>query len=322
MVGAGGLGAPVILYLAAAGVGKIGIIDYDVVETSNLQRQVIHNEFRVGVNKADSGKKKTFHSVHLRITHLLLLHLEAKRSVFGINPQCECIAYNLLLDSSNIMSLLPLYDLVVDATDNVATRYLLNDACVLAEKILVSGSALKMEGQLTVYNYRPVDGPCYRCLFPTPPPPDTVTNCSDGGVLGAVTGVIGCLQALEVIKIVVGIGPSFAKKLLLFDATLGAIRSVKIRSRQTGCDVCGDNPTITKLIDYIQFCGAAPTDKSNNLRLLSPSERIDCKTLFKSRLNTNDRQHVLIDCREKIQFDICSLSNSHSKTEERVVMVS
>jgi adenylyltransferase/sulfurtransferase len=223
----------------------------------------------------------------------------------------------MLVDSSNILSLLSDYDLVVDATDNVATRYLLNDACVLTGKILVSGSALKMDGQLTVYNYRKEDGPCYRCLFPSPPPPNSVMNCSDGGVLGAVTGVIGCLQALEVIKIVSGLGPSFAKKLLLFDATLGAIRTVKIRSRLSNCAVCGDNPSITKLIDYVQFCGAAPTDKAISLSVLSPEERIDCQELSEYRLK--QKEHILIDCREKTQFEICSLSNSYSKSERRCI---
>ncbi|KAJ3290972.1 Molybdenum cofactor synthesis protein 3 [Borealophlyctis nickersoniae] len=165
----------------------------------------------------------------------------------------------MILDSSNAMDIIRLYDIIVDATDNVATRYLLNDACVLANKTLVSGSALRMDGQLTVYNHQ--GGPCYRCIFPKPPPPETVTNCSDGGVLGVVPGIIGCMQALEVIKIASGIGTSYSQKMLVFDAVLGSFRTVKLRGRNVNCAVCGDAPTITELIDYVQFCGAAATDK-------------------------------------------------------------
>ncbi|OZJ05966.1 hypothetical protein BZG36_01257 [Bifiguratus adelaidae] len=178
IAGAGGLGSPAALYLGASGLGRLGIIDHDTVDTSNLHRQVIHTEDRVGVNKAES----------------------AKMAIKQINSLCEVVAYDLLLDSSNALNIIRNYDVVIDATDNAATRYLLNDACVLAGKPLVSGSALRLDGQLTIYNYR--GGPCYRCLYPTPPPPETVTNCADGGVLGIVPGIIGCLEALEAIKII------------------------------------------------------------------------------------------------------------------------
>ncbi|VDI69106.1 adenylyltransferase and sulfurtransferase [Mytilus galloprovincialis] len=181
IVGAGGLGCPSAVYLAAAGVGRIGIVDYDEVELNNLHRQILHTEKRVGTPKSSS----------------------VASSCTQLNSLVECIPYHLQLDSTNALRLIKQYDVVLDATDNVATRYLLNDACILANKPLVSGSALRFEGQLTIYNYE--GGPCYRCLYPKPPPPETVTNCSDGGVLGVIPGIIGCMQALEAIKICAGI---------------------------------------------------------------------------------------------------------------------
>ena len=185
VVGAGGLGSSVLLYLAAAGIGRLGIVDYDQVELSNLQRQIIHTESRVNQSKCES----------------------AKESILQLNSNCKVEIFDLLLTSENITDIVKGFDIIVDATDNVATRYLLNDACVFHSKPLVSGSAIRMEGQLTILNYN--DGPCYRCLFPIPPPPETVTNCSDGGVLGVVPGLVGCIQALEVLKIASGIGRNF-----------------------------------------------------------------------------------------------------------------
>ncbi|KAJ3024214.1 Molybdenum cofactor synthesis protein 3 [Thoreauomyces humboldtii] len=284
VVGAGGLGAPAIMYLAAAGIGRIGIVDYDEVEASNLQRQIIHDETKVGVLKAES----------------------ARETVNRLSSLCECVAYNLLLDSGNAMETLSPWDYIVDATDNVATRYLLNDACVLLKKTLISGSALRMDGQLTVYNHE--GGPCYRCIFPSPPPPETVTNCSDGGVVGVVPGIIGCMQALEVIKIASGIGASFSQKLLIFDATDGTFRTIRLRGRRSTCAVCGDEPTVTELIDYVQFCGAGADDKSHGLKLLDDSERITAKGYAALR----SKPHVLLDVREKIQFAICALPDSIS----------
>ncbi|KND00824.1 uncharacterized protein SPPG_03929 [Spizellomyces punctatus DAOM BR117] len=284
VVGAGGLGAPAVMYLAAAGIGRLGIVDYDPVEASNLQRQIVHDETRVGMMKAES----------------------AKATVNRLSSFCDCIAYNTLIESSNAMDIIRPWDIVVDATDNVATRYLLNDACVLAGKPLVSGSALRMDGQLTVYNH--AGGPCYRCIFPAPPPPETVTNCSDGGVLGVVPGIIGCLQALEVIKIASGLGTSFSQKMLLFDATSGAFRTIKLRGQSPTCAICGKNPTITDLIDYVQFCGAAPTDKTPAQTLLPDDERSTCREYSSVRMGA--WPHLLLDVRETVQFNICSLPNS------------
>ncbi|KAJ3154291.1 Molybdenum cofactor synthesis protein 3 [Geranomyces variabilis] len=284
VVGAGGLGAPAVMYLAAAGIGRIGIIDYDVVEASNLQRQIIHDESRVGMLKSES----------------------AKQTVSKLSSMCECTAYNILLDSSNAMDVIKEWDYVVDATDNVATRYLLNDCCVLRNKPLISGSALRMDGQLTVYNLE--GGPCYRCIFPKPPPPETVTNCSDGGVLGVVPGIIGCLQALEVVKIITGIGASLSQKLLIFDATAMSFRTIRLRGRSQSCAVCGPHPTITEPIDYVQFCGAGPDDKAHNISILPLESRISCHKYAELRLDAFP--HVLLDVREKIQYNICSLHHS------------
>eukprot|EP01135_Chromosphaera_perkinsii_P004872 Nk52_evm5s302 gene=Nk52_evmTU5s302 len=284
IVGAGGLGSPAALFLCAAGVGTIGIVDYDEVELNNLHRQIIHNEDRIGVPKS----------------------LSAFKSVRKLNSSVKCIPYHVALKSDNARELIAQYDVVLDATDNVATRYLLNDACVLEGKPLVSGSALRMEGQLTTYNYQ--GGPCYRCLFPSPPPPETVTNCSDGGVLGVVPGIIGSFQALEAIKIIAGIGSSFCQKMALFDASSCAFRHIKLRPRNKLCASCGDVPSITELIDYEQFCGASATDKSHSLHVLSPDQRISCAA-YRRAVDAGEA-HFLIDVRDDLQFDICHLPNS------------
>ncbi|KAI9488935.1 hypothetical protein BDB00DRAFT_771595 [Zychaea mexicana] len=287
VVGAGGLGAPAILYLGAGGVGKLGIVDHDVVDISNLHRQVIHKERTQGMNKAVS----------------------AMLAVHEIHPHCHVTPYPILLDSSNALSIIKQYDVVLDATDNVATRYLLNDACVLAGKPLVSGSALRMDGQLTVYNHN--GGPCYRCLHPVPPPPETVTNCSDGGVLGVIPGVIGVLQALEAIKIASGLTQNESSHgLLVFNGCFSPMfRSIKLRGKKKECLVCGDNPTITELIDYVEFCGAGATDKAS-LYVLKPEERINVQQ-YKQVLESNER-HLLLDVRSPVQFKICNLANSVS----------
>ncbi|XP_071080310.1 adenylyltransferase and sulfurtransferase MOCS3-like [Haliotis cracherodii] len=281
IVGAGGLGCPAAIYLAAAGIGKLGVIDYDEVELSNLHRQVLHTEDRVGVAKSASA------------THA------CKR----LNSSVHYVPYRLQLDSSNALAIISQYDVVLDASDNVATRYLLNDACVLAGKPLVSGSALRFEGQLTVYNHR--GGPCYRCLFPKPPPPETVTNCSEGGVLGVVPGIIGCLQALETVKIVADIGTSSSQRLLLFDALDGMFRTIKLRPRQPKCPVCGDNPSITQLMDYEQFCGARATDKEHALTVLDDTERISPKVY--QEMMVKGSPHILVDVRTEVEMGICQL---------------
>ncbi|XP_068731707.1 adenylyltransferase and sulfurtransferase MOCS3-like isoform X1 [Montipora capricornis] len=284
IVGAGGLGCPAAQYLAAAGVGCIGIVDYDTVEVSNLHRQVLHTEERVNISKAESIK--------IQLNQL--------------NSSVQCIPYCMQLTSSNAIKIIENYDVVLDATDNVATRYLLSDSCVMAGKPLVSGSALRFEGQLTVYNY--ADGPCYRCLFPSPPPPESVGNCSDSGVLGPVPGIIGTLQALEAIKIAVGIKSSFCQKMLVYDALEGRFLTVKLRQRQQSCPICGDNPTINKLQDYELFCGASATDKTPSLKLLSKQERISVQE-YKEILD-QCAPHVLLDVREPVELDICHLPKS------------
>uniref|UniRef100_A0A182JW94 Adenylyltransferase and sulfurtransferase MOCS3 homolog n=1 Tax=Anopheles christyi TaxID=43041 RepID=A0A182JW94_9DIPT len=282
VVGAGGLGCPAALYLAGAGIGRIGVLDYDEVELTNLHRQLLHTEATVGLTKVTSVQS----------------YLEQ------LNSQIEIETHHTQLTSDNAIALLEQYDVVVDATDNVATRYLLNDACVMLRKPLVSGSALQLEGQLTVYNYR--GGPCYRCLFPTPPPPESVTNCGDGGVLGAVTGVIGALQALETIKIILSNEGVLNGRLLLFDGQQSAFRNLKLRPKKPSCAVCSDAPTLTKLIDYEQFCQMKATDKDTALTLLQPNERISVRDYHDEWLAVG-RDHLLVDVRGTNQFEMCQL---------------
>ncbi|XP_055595331.1 adenylyltransferase and sulfurtransferase MOCS3-like isoform X1 [Uranotaenia lowii] len=284
VVGTGGLGCPSSLYLAGAGIGCIGILDYDEVELTNLHRQLLHTESTVGLSKVESAK--TF--------------------LAELNSQIEIITHRTQLTSDNALSILEPYNIVVDATDNVATRYLLNDACVLLKKPLVSGSALQLEGQLTVYNYK--DGPCYRCLFPTPPPPETVTNCGDGGVLGAITGVIGALQALETIKIILGNEGVLNGRLLLFDGQRSTFRNLKLRPKKVDCSVCSEKPSLTQLIDYEVFCSMKATDKDSHLHLLQPNERITVEE-YKKLADSAD-PHILIDVRGSNQFEICQLPSS------------
>jgi len=289
VVGCGGLGCPVAIYLAGAGIGRIGLVDHDVVELNNLHRQVQHTELSAnqGVYKAAS----------------------LADSCARLNSRVVCDTHCVVLNSSNALEIINQYDVIVDATDNVATRYLLNDACVLAGRPLVSGSALRFEGQLTVYNYK--ESPCYRCLFPTPPPPNMVTNCSDGGVFGPVVGVIGSLQAMEVLKIVAGIGESYAGRLMLYDGLEGSIRTVRLRSKRKGCEVCGDLPSVTHLIDYEGFCGASATDKNSDINILSKSERISAMEY--ANIVRHDTPHFLVDVRSPVELEICQLpSTTHN----------
>ncbi|KAL0275716.1 UNVERIFIED_CONTAM: hypothetical protein PYX00_003496 [Menopon gallinae] len=281
VVGAGGLGCPASLYLAGSGVGHIGIVDYDSVEVNNLHRQVLYSSQSVGASKVESSA----------------------RVLKDLNGNVSVTTYAVVLDKSNAMDVIANFDVVIDATDNVATRYLLNDACVLSGKPLVSGSALKTEGQLTVYNHE--NGPCYRCLFPVPPPPETVTNCGDGGVFGPVPGVIGVLQALETMKIILR-KKTLSGSLLLFDGLETKFRTVRLRSRNQNCDVCGVHPTVTELIDYEQFCRSKSNDKNPNLKLLPEEKRVTVSE-YKSFQNS---PHVLIDVRTKEEFDICRLEGS------------
>jgi len=229
VLGAGGLGSPVALYLAAAGVGTLGIADNDVVDLSNLQRQVLHTTPDIGRYKVDSALEK----------------------LSAINPDITLKPYKELVSSGNIMELISDYDIVVDGTDNFPTRFLVNDACVMANKPLVHGAILRFDGQ--VFTILPHEGPCYRCIFREPPPPGSVPNCSQAGILGAIAGVIGTVQATEVLKIILGKGKLLAGRLLIVDALDMSFRETRIR-KDPDCPVCGENPTITELTDYEWVC--------------------------------------------------------------------
>lgn len=229
-VGAGGLGSPVAYYLAAAGVGTVGIADHDTVDMSNLQRQILHTNDRVGMPKVESAR----------------MTLEA------LNPDVNVIPIQERLSSENVMQIIKDYDVVVNGCDNFPTRYLINDACVMAKKILVDGSIFQFEGQATVFS--PDEGPCYRCLFPEPPPPGMAPSCAEAGVLGVLPGLVGCVQALEAIKVILGAGTPLIGRMIHFDTLSTEIRVLKLR-RDPNCLVCSENPKITQLIDYEEFCG-------------------------------------------------------------------
>jgi adenylyltransferase/sulfurtransferase len=232
VIGAGGLGSPAILYLAAAGVGTIGIVDFDVVDFSNLQRQVIHNTERVGTPKVESAKK----------------------TVEMLNPDVKVITYNTRISKENIMDIIKDYDVVLDGTDNFPTRFLINDACYFAGKPLVSAAMLRFEGQVSVFDYRNKEqSPCYRCLFPEPPPPGLVPSCQEAGILGSIGGIMGCIQATEAIKLILGIGEPLVGKLLIMDALSMDFRKVKLR-KDPNCPLCGEKPVIKELIEYEQVC--------------------------------------------------------------------
>ena len=239
VVGAGGLGGPVALYLALAGVGTIGIVDFDVVDLSNLQRQVLHNTETVGIPKVES----------------------AIRTLARYNPEVNVVPHEFPINSENAMELIAQYDVVVNGADNFATRYLVNDAAYLSGKPIVDGSILIFDGQLSVYE--PGKG-CYRCLFPEPPPPGMVPNCAEAGVLGALTGVIGSLQATETVKMILGIGETLTGRMLLLDGLSMEFRVVRTR-RNPACPLCGDSPTVTELIDYEVFCGLAPAPEAEGV---------------------------------------------------------
>ncbi len=231
LIGAGGLGSPTAMYLAAAGVGTLGIVEFDRVDLSNLQRQLLHRTQDVGRPKLDS----------------------AQDTINALNPDVKVVKHPVVLDSTNVMDIFKDYDIVVNGTDNFPTRYLVNDACVFASKPLVDGSIFMFEGQATVYDAAN-GGPCYRCLFPTPPPPGEVPSCQEAGVLGVLPGIIGSIQAIETIKLIIGKGDPLIGRLLLFDALAMEFREMKVE-KDPHCPVCGQDPTITELIDYEQFCG-------------------------------------------------------------------
>ncbi len=232
VIGAGGLGSPSIYYLAAAGVGTIGIVDFDVVDFSNLQRQILHNTSRVGIPKVES----------------------AKMTVESLNPDVNVITYNQKIDKSNVLDIIKDFDIVLDGSDNFPTRFLVNDACYMLGKPLVSAAILRFEGQLTTFDYKNKEiSPCYRCLFPEPPPPGLVPSCQEAGLLGVVGGIMGTLQANEALKLILEIGEPLIGKLLVFDALKTEFRTVKLR-KDKKCNLCGENPTIKDLIEYDQAC--------------------------------------------------------------------
>jgi molybdopterin/thiamine biosynthesis adenylyltransferase/rhodanese-related sulfurtransferase len=275
-VGAGGLGSPALLYLAAAGVGTLGIVDFDVVDESNLQRQVIHGQSDVGRPKAES----------------------ARDSIQEINPYVNVVLHEERLDSDNAMEIFAQYDLIVDGTDNFATRYLVNDACVLLGKPYVWGSIYRFDGQASVFwaEY----GPCYRCLYPEPPPPGMVPSCAEGGVLGVLCASIGSIQVNEAIKLITGIGEPLAGRLMIYDALEMSYRTVRVR-KDPECAVCGKNPTITELIDYEEFCGTVSEDAAR-----AASGSTITATELKQMLD-NDEKIFLVDVREPNEYEIVSI---------------
>lgn len=278
MIGSGGLGAPLGLYLAAAGVGRLGIVDFDAVDFTNLQRQVVFGT-------SDVGRKK----------------LEAARDrLQNLNPEIRIDTFETKLTSDNALDTLRDYDIVVDGTDNFPTRYLVNDACVLLGKPNVYGSIFRFEGQASIFGYP--GGPCYRCLYPEPPPPGLVPSCAEGGVLGVLPGIVGCIQAMETLKLILGRGEPLVGRLLLFDALGLRFRELKLR-KNPECPICGDHRTIHKLIDYAEFCGIrgeeAPVKTNSAIPEITPKQ-------LKSRLDRGDDIFIL-DVREPHEYQICNL---------------
>jgi sulfur-carrier protein adenylyltransferase/sulfurtransferase len=276
VVGAGGLGSPALMYLAAAGVGTLGIVDFDVVDESNLQRQVIHGQSDIGRPKAVS----------------------AMETINGINPLVNVVLHEERLDSDNALQIFAGYDLIVDGTDNFATRYLVNDACVLLGKPYVWGSIYRFDGQASVFwaEY----GPCYRCLYPEPPPPGMVPSCAEGGVLGVLCATIGSIQVNEAIKVITGIGDPMVGRLMVYDALDMSFRSVKVR-KDPECPICGKNPTITELIDYEEFCGVV----SEDARQAAAGSTISAREL--KAMQDNGDNIFLVDVREPNEYEIVSI---------------
>ena len=286
LIGAGGLGSPLAMYLAAAGIGRLGLVDYDVVDYSNLQRQVIHGTGDVGRPKLDSARER----------------------IEAINPHVQVDTYPVPLTSENALEIIEPYDVVIDGTDNFPTRYLTNDACVLLGKPNVYGSIFRFEGQVSIFYAE--EGPCYRCLFPEPPPPGLVPSCAEGGVLGILPGTVGALQATEAIKLILGVGDTLIGRLLLYDALDMNFNEVKLR-KNPNCPVCGENATVTELIDYEQFCGMPAHDHSlytagengnqdQEVPAITPRE-------LRQRLDA-DESLLLLDVREPHEWEISNLA--------------
>ena len=279
LVGAGGLGSPLAMYLAAAGVGRLGIVDLDNVDFSNLQRQTIHSTDDVGRPKVQS----------------------AAETIAAINPNVQIDQYNEAYTSANAMQIAHPYELIIDGTDNFPTRYLVNDVCVMQGKPNCYGSIFRFEGQASVFGYK--GGPCYRCLYPQPPAPGVVPSCAEGGVLGVLPGIIGTIQAIEAIKIILGKGDTLSGRLLLFDALDMRFREMKVR-RDPNCPVCGDAPTITELIDYQDFCGMpTPDSEAGKVQEQSPWDVSPADT--KERVESG--QAKLLDVRERNEDELCNL---------------
>jgi adenylyltransferase/sulfurtransferase len=278
-IGAGGLGSPATMYLAAAGVGTLGIVDFDVVDTSNLQRQLLHGTSDVGRPKLDSARNR------LR----------------DINPNVHVETYETALSSDNALELFEAYDVILDGTDNFPTRYLVNDACVILGKPNAYGSIFRFEGQASVFATK--DGPCYRCLYPEPPPPGLVPSCAEGGVLGVLPGIIGTIQATETIKLILGKGEPLVGRFLIFDALRMKFRELKLR-KDADCPVCGTDPTVTRLIDYEQFCGVVPRTESDSVI----SDDMTAREL-KERLDRGE-PIVIVDVREPQEYQINRIEGS------------
>jgi adenylyltransferase/sulfurtransferase len=278
-VGTGGLGSPLLFYLAAAGVGTLGMVDFDVVEASNLQRQIIHSSNDIGRKKLDSAEEK----------------------LKALNPALNVVKHETMLTSANALEILKDYDIVADGTDNFPTRYLVNDACVLLGKPNVYGSIYRFEGQASVFATQA--GPCYRCLYPEPPPHGLVPSCAEGGVLGILPGLVGVIQATEVIKLILGKGESLAGRLLLVDALNMRFRELKLR-KNPECPVCGAHPTVTQLIDYQQFCGIRPESKEEKT-LKNGIPQITVKEL-KRRMDAGEDVQ-LIDVREPFEYQLAQI---------------
>lgn len=280
-IGAGGLGSPIALYLAAAGIGKLGIVDFDVVDYSNLQRQILHTDADVGRSKAES----------------------AKETINSLNPHVEVILHNTRLTSANALDIIRPYDIVVDGTDNFPTRYLTNDACVLLKKPNVYGSIFRFEGQASVFAPH-LGGPCYRCLYPEPPPPGMVPSCAEGGVLGVLPGIIGCIQATEILKLALGTGTTLMGRLLLFDALKMKFHEVKLK-RDPECPLCGEHPTIKELIDYEMFCGLTPESEKSDMHPDDVTVQEMKRALDDPKLNIK-----VIDVREPDEYEIAHVKGT------------
>ena len=283
-IGAGGLGSPAAMYLAAAGIGRIGIVDFDVVDFSNLQRQLLHGTSSVGVSKNES----------------------AKRRLNDLNPHVQVDVYETLLDSQNALDLFKDYDVILDGTDNFPTRYLVNDACVLTGKPNAYGSIFRFEGQASVFATK--DGPCYRCLYPEPPPPGLVPSCAEGGVLGVLPGIIGVIQATETLKLITGIGEPLIGRFMIYDALKMKFRELKLR-KDPECPVCGTHPTVTKLIDYEQFCGIRPEPELTAVVGATANDWEITAVELKKKLDAGETP-LIVDVREPNEYQINRIAGS------------